>query len=442
MAGHPTPFVNAFDHPMLDSLRYNVAQFGSPVPILWGTYRVSVNVLDGFNFKSTGSGSGKGGIGGAGKGKSGGKQYSVNVQFGFCQGPASIGAQNLVWANAGTTGSGSVPLNWHSGSDGQPPDPVFQSGSPHTPVIGYSGTFTATGTPLQLGNSPALPNISAELAGFGVGTAGDDPLVVTDANPAFILSDALTNPRYGAGYPASGPGALDPTDLILYGYYCQSNYLGFSLLMDKQQPMSSWVQELAELTISAVFYSSGRLRIVPYTSGYSSANGANYYPNLTPVYNLTDDDFLPWEQNAPGGTPQTGRKDPVQVTRSDVSQIVNWLTIEYMDRANWYSPAIQPPVFDQSSIDLYGIRSGSSIQAHEICQPGIAAFVAGQILVRKFRLRNTYQFRVGWRHMLLEPMDIVTLTDVVTGLNSHSVRINEVVEDDAGALTITAEDIV
>jgi hypothetical protein len=438
VAGQPTPFVNAFDHPMLNSLRYNVAQFGSAIPILWGTYRVSVNVLDGWGFASTGSGSGKGGVvAGGGKGKSGGKQYSVNVQFGFCQGPVSIGPNNWVWANGGLAGSGSIPLNWYVGGDGQAPDPVFAANSIHTPVIGYSGTFTATGTPLHLGNTPALPNLSAELVGFGAGTVGTDPEIINDANPAFILSDALTNARYGAGYPASGPGALDPDDLVNYASYCQANFLGFSLLMDKQQAMSSWVEELAELTISAVFFSSGRLRVVPYATVPSAANDASYTPDLTPIYDLTDDDFQPWSTGS-----QVGQKDPVLITRSDISQLVNWITIEYMDRANWYNPGVQPPQFDQASIDTYGIRSGSSIQAHEICSPGIASFVANQILRRKFRLRRTFQFRLGWRHMLLEPMDIVTLTDTVSGLDQFPVRIIEVTEDDGGTLTISAEEIV
>src|SRR6266550_1926745 len=356
---------------MQDSLRYNTSAFGTAIPILWGRSRVSVNVLDGFGFASTGSGSGKGG--GAAKGKSGGKQYTVNVQFGFCQGPVSIQPTNLVWANAGVKGAGSVPLNFYGGGDGQPPDPVFASSSNHTPVIGYSGTCTATGTPLQLGNSPALPNLSAELDGFGGGTCGSDPEVINDANPAFILSDALTNPRYGAAYPASGPGALDPDDLDAYAAYCQSNFLCFSLFMDKQQPMSAWAEELAELTISALFFSSGRLRVVPYTRNASAANDASFTPNLTPVYDLTDDDFLPWST---GATRSPGEKDPVLITYSDISQIVNWMTIEFMDRANWYNPSIQQPIYDQASIDLFGIRSGSSIQAHEICSPGVAQFVA------------------------------------------------------------------
>lgn len=418
---------------MANSLRYNVAQYGSAIPILWGTNRVSPNVLDGFNFKSTGSGSGKGGVAGAGKGKSGGRQYSVNVAFGFMIGPGQAPSGQDFWANAGVKFIGSVPVNWWGGGDGQSPDPVFASSSPNTPVVGYSGLMYLTATPMQLGNSPVLPNISAELTGFRAGSCGADPLVAQDANPSAILFDMLYDPRIGIRFPGV------PADLSDWGNYCQASLFGFSLLCDKQQPLSSWVEELAMLTVSAPFWSSGRLRVVPYSVSQLDQNGAAWFPNLTPIYNLTDDDYLPW---GAGTQRSAGEKDPVLVKRSDPSQLTNWLTIEIMDRNAWYDPSVQQPVFDQASIDTYGMRTTTSIQAHEICTPTTGLNVANAIIKRKFYLRNTFQFRVGWRYMLLEPMDIVTLTDSISGLINYPVRIIEVQEDDGGALTLTAEELV
>jgi hypothetical protein len=72
----------------------------------------------------------------------------------------------------------------------------------------------------------------------------------------------------------------------------------------------------------------------------------------------------------------------------------------------------------------------------------VANAIASDMLHRKLYLRNTYKFRVGWRHMLLEPMDVVSLTDSVSGLVQTPVRIIEVQEDAGGALTMTAEDLV
>lgn len=413
---------------MQNSLRYNTAQFGSVVPLVWGTQRVSVNVIQGWNFQTTGSGSGKGG--GAGKGKSGGRQYSVNVLFGICGGPVSFPPGNVVYANAGTAtvGNSKLGLGFYPGDDGVAPDPVNASTFPFQPILGYSGTAYAAATPMQLGNAPVLPNLSVEVTGF---RAGSMPTTV-DANPQLIVQDMLYDSRIGMFFSGR-------SDIADWGVYCQSYALGMSLLMDKQQPAARWLEELGIVTVSAVFWSSGRLRIVPYSLVQNDGNGAAWFPNLTPLYNLTDDDFLPWSS---GGRRSAGEQDPILITRMDVSQITNWMTIEILDRNNWYDPAVQPPVFDQASIELHGPRTTASVQAHEICNVTEAFNVANMMLRRKCYLRNTYKFRLGWRHMLLEPMDVVTLNDTVSGLTGINVRIIEIQEDDGGELTITAEDLV
>src|SRR5258707_14422778 len=56
-------------------------------------------------------------------------------------------------------------------------------------------------------------------------------------------------------------------------------------------------------------------------------------------------------------------------------------------------------------------------------------------------VRNTYKFKLGWKYVLLEPMDIVLLTDATLGLAGAAVRITAIAEDDNGELTVTAEEI-
>lgn len=425
MAGNPVPFVNAFDHPMAQSLRYNTSQYGSVIPIVWGRQRVSVNVLDGYNYIAPKSGKG----GAVGKGKT--KNGSVDVALGLCQGPVVIGSNNSAWANSGVVAVGTLPLNLYFGYDGQSPDPTFASSSPNTPVVGYSGIAYVTGTPMQLSGS-VLPNFSLEVDGFRLGTAGNNTWVIVDASPALILYDMLYDARIGIHFP--GP----PADLSAWQNYCQAALFGFSLVCDKQQPLRSWVEELLTLTSSAAVWSSGRLLVVPYYNGQLDNNNAAYYPDLTPVARLTDDDFLPW---GTGTQRSAGEQDPVLVTRADVSQLTNWVSIEIMERDYQYNPVVQPPQFDQASIELYGVRTESSIQGHEICSQAVGEGVVGMILTRKNRLRNTYKFRVGWRHILLEPMDIVALSDPILGLNQFPVRLISVEEDELGALTMTAEEL-
>ena len=124
----------------------------------------------------------------------------------------------------------------------------------------------------------------------------------------------------------------------------------------------------------------------------------------------------------------------------DVIGIEDWLGLEYMDSTNSYNPQLVP-VFDQGLIDRYGLRSEPSIQAHEFTN-AISATVAAQLLLqRRAYVRNTYKFKLGWRYSLLEPMDIVLLTDAALGLLEAPVRITAIAEDDNGELTVTAEEI-
>src|SRR6266404_9682715 len=81
-------------------------------------------------------------------------------------GPPNV---NRVWANGSVAGFDKVGVNFYSGDDGQAADPVFVSSDTNTPVLSYSGTSYVTGTPLQLGSTPALPNFSFEITGFAVG---------------------------------------------------------------------------------------------------------------------------------------------------------------------------------------------------------------------------------------------------------------------------------
>jgi len=439
--GGPTPFSNAFKSATLASLRYNTSQAGSPVPLCYGCHRVSINLLEfwGQQGFSTSSSKGGKGIGGSGGKKGSGANYSVDVAFGICQGNiAFIGApngflngsirENRVWSSGSVAGINGLPINVYGGIDGQNPDPVFASSDPNTPVLGYSGTAYATGTPLQLGSTPALPNISFEITGFGFGTPGCGPGFPGDTNPAFIVSDLLTNSRYGAGFPS---GNLDISgSLADFANYCQAALIAMSMLLDRQQPCARWLEEIAQLTVAAVVWSGSLLKVVPYGDQPLDGNGATWTPNLTWQYSLTDTDFLDFG----------GGSDPVMLTRSDPAAATNWLSIEYMDSFNNYNPQIVP-VFDQGLIDQYGLRSEPSVQGHQFTNAVSAQISAQMQLQRKAYVRNTYKWKLGWRYSLIEPMDIVLLTDATLGLVDTAVRVTQIDEDDNGELTVTAEEI-
>ena len=87
------------------------------------------------------------------------------------------------------------------------------------------------------------------------------------------------------------------------------------------------------------------------------------------------------------------------------------------------------------------MRSEPPVQAHEFTNATSATVAAQLLLQRKAYVRNTYKFKLGWRYVLLEPMDIVLLTDPTLGLAAAAVRVTAIAEDDNGELTVTAEEI-
>ena len=87
------------------------------------------------------------------------------------------------------------------------------------------------------------------------------------------------------------------------------------------------------------------------------------------------------------------------------------------------------------------MRRDSSLKARAIVDPiNVGPIVAQLLLQRALLFRNTYTFKLGWKYCLLEPMDLVQITDARLGASALTVRITAVEEDEEGTLSITAED--
>jgi hypothetical protein len=164
---------------------------------------------------------------------------------------------------------------------------------------------------------------------------------------------------------------------------------------------------------------------------YAYTTGASFAPNLTPVYDLADSDFVD----------ERGNKDPLQVSRVDPFSLPTIQRIECLSRDNEYA-TIPVEARDQSQIELYGMRVGSTIQAHEICDEiNVGPIVAQTILQRQLYVRAHYAFKLSWEYCLLDPMDVVTINDANLGLSACPVRIVSIEEDDKGLLAVTAEEL-
>ena len=178
-----------------------------------------------------------------------------------------------------------------------------------------------------------------------------------------------------------------------------------------------------------VFAVADECQVVQITYTYAISRG--FAPNLTPIYSLTDLDFVD----------EKGNKDPVQASRVDPFSLPTIQRVETLSRANEYG-STSVEARDQSQIEIYGPRVGSTVSAHEICDDVTVAPIVAQILLqRALYVRAKFSFKLGWEYCLLDPMDVIEISDTNLGLSNYPVRIVSIEEDDKGLLAITAEEL-
>ncbi|MEC4591594.1 phage tail protein [Nitrospirillum amazonense] len=408
---------NADTKPSYTGLQVQTSAAGLPIPLLWGTQRAAPNLFwnDGFTSKAVASDTGGGKGGGA---QSTTQVYSCAVAMGLCEGP--IVGVGRVWADKTDTSLGKLNLTLFTGADGQTPFTALYTANPDQ-ALAYPHTAYVASPSYDLGSSASLPNHNFEVQSNAVSRTGPSAF---DANPADILVDFLTNERYGVGLTTDSIG-----DLSAWRSYCAAAGFLMSPLLAQQEAASDIVNRWAQLTNTLIYWSGDQVRALPLGDQPLTGNGVTFTPDLTPVYDLTDDDFI-----AGSGD------DPVTLSRSDPADATNTAKLEFKDRDNSYQTAVAE-VRDLAAIDAYGLRTGDPVQAHEICNATTASAIATLILQRQLYVRNTYQFKLAWTFALLEPGDIVTLTDVALGLAKFPVRITQIDEDEEGLLTFTAEEL-
>ncbi len=71
----------------------------------------------------------------------------------------------------------------------------------------------------------------------------------------------------------------------------------------------------------------------------------------------------------------------------------------------------------------------------------VGPLCAQLILQRQLYIRANYKFKVDWTFCLLDPMDIIAISDANLGLDDALVRIVSIEEDDKGLFEITAEEL-
>lgn len=398
--------------------------YGSVVPVVYGRTRMTGNLIDYDDFKSIAHETDNGGKGGGGDGAKN-YTYAASFLFGLAEGgvkpdgtpQGGVTAIGTYWASkssAAFTGSSLTLLDGRLGQSAWGP---WQTNHPDK-ALGYSGTAYVAALAYDLGDSAQLPNLSFEATGLYPNAIPSLP----DADPADVVTDVLTDSIRGVGFPSARLA-----DLSVFSGYCRAAGLVVSPLFDTQTSAANALSAIVEDCNAAFVWSGTQLTVVPYGDTDLSANGATYTAPAAPLYSLTDDDFLDLRDG-----------DPVQCARARPSDQMNSIKLEWLNRSNDYNAEIIETK-NQAAIEAYGLRTAQPRQAHYFCDRK-AATLSATLRLQRQSVRNVYSFTLGWRYCLLDPMDIVEITDSGLGLDRQWVRILSLEEDDNGNIRVTAEE--
>jgi hypothetical protein len=268
-----------------------------------------------------------------------------------------------------------------------------------------------------------LSNHSFEID-FGVQLSGAPN---GDADPKDIITDFLTNASYGV--PMWGSDLIG--DLSDYSLYCRANNLLLSPVLESQSGAASVMEEWLTATNSAAFWSEGVVKIRPYGDAAATGNSVTWTPDLTPAYDLTEDDLV---------VDDSGNAVSIEIV--DQSDAYNIVQFEFLDRNQQYNVGIATAQ-DLDNIVTFGRRKQDPTTVHCICDPDIARKAVQLYGQRVLYTREKYTFKLPWNFALLEPTDLVTLTTTTDSLllDRVLVRITEIAEDADDLLTVTAEGV-
>jgi hypothetical protein len=394
----------------IGSMRIQDQGYGTRIPVVLGTNRVSPVLIWYSNFRAIPHGS----QGGKGGGSAPGFYiYKAAIMLLACEaGGAGITAYGRLWRNKKVYANpGKRTLEEFLGTDTQSVWGWLTTKHP-TKALAYKGHAYLAASTYGIGTDASLGNHSLEI--YGLHATLEEP----DAAVSDCITEFLTNAQWGAGFSAGKIGSLSAVD-----DYCTAYGIRISPALVEAKPAHEYLSAWAKIANAGVVWSGGKLKYVP----YSDVAEGGYTPPAATGYDLGDDDFI-----------VDGDEDPVVCTPKLLADRYNHVQVEYLDRANDYNKVVVDAK-DQANIEEFGLRTMPTVKLHAVCTAARAQLIADTILQRSLYIVNTYEFKLSWNYSLLEPMDIVTITDAQLGLDHEPVRIVKIVDDEL--LRITAEEM-
>ena len=426
---------------VLAGIQLQTSSYGGVLTLAYGTTRIAGNLVDYDDFTpiphTTTQQVGKGGGGSTMSQTS--YTYTAGIILVICQGPVT--SINQVWRDKDLGSLSGYGFTFYAGATPGTVWPTWSSKHP-TKAVAYAGMTNVCHAAVDLGGSGSLKNHSFEVRALLATQQDPSAPTAYDAKPDAIIPDFLSNALYGSGWDATRIGDL-VTGASSYATYCKACGFVLSPAFDTQKAAAQHLQDILDATNSETVWSAGGpgmvLKVVPYGDQSITANGTTYTPNSTPIYDLTYDDFL--GVCNPDGSP-TGN-DAITINRVSPEDVKNCVPIEFLDRSMAYNVStVQTPEPVDASVN--GLKVDSPLTLHMICRAAMASQVSLIRGQRNVYVRNQYTVHIGWKFILLEPMDLVTLTDAIIQFLRKPVRIIAITMPDESSeeqgLTVECEE--
>ncbi|HEY2178090.1 MAG TPA: phage tail protein [Caulobacteraceae bacterium] len=412
--------------PDYTGLNLQTSSMSLPVPLAWGKSRGSPNLIYYTDF-TVHKHSQKGGKGG----KVNVYDYTATIILAICEGPITSITQT--WVNNGViAGFSAKGFVLFTGTIPQAPWSYLTTNHPND-AFGYQGIAYVAAANYDLGESETIPQQSFEVEAplYNTGYTGGG-----DADCALVAQDFLTNPEYGALFPAEwidtdsllSSGAATGAGDSAYQTYCRAMGWGISPFMQNQEIALDVLARWCQLTNTAPVWTGFSLKWVPFGDATVTANGVTYLPPTASVFSFGDAEVI-----------QAGDADPDECAIADWFDASNAVALECRDRANSYN-TVPIDWIGQSENELIGRRYASTVQAHEICETAMGFQVVSLIGQRMTNILETHQVKAGPEWSLLEPMDCGEFTEAALGLAAAPTRIRIMEEQDDGSFAFTLEE--
>lgn len=396
----------------IDAFQSTVCEFGTPVPLLYGTCKVSPNLMCYQDFETKEKRTTQK----SGKSKSTTITYLYYVYAELALGEGVISGINKVWVgdtayaglgalNANTNNEG-AGLALNKGDNSQPT--TYMSTNHADIATGYDNLAYLYGRIFLGEDNASMPSYSFEVRGTLI---ADN----TDANPAYVIKDILS--KIGLG------SYIDEASFADYAKYCSNADLLISTPNDafsRQDKAQTIIANLLELTNTYMYWSVDRFKFAV----RDDVQRAEWSPNTQIMYDLTADDFIP----------QSGA--PVTVKRKDSTEIYNYITVNFLNRANNYEEE-SVSYQDIESIKTYGVRSVTYDAKWYHTKARALKYAQMKTRIAQTEC-NQYTFQLPWKYCRLEPGDLLRITDEAIGIAGQVVMASEITEAKTGILTVTA----